>query len=471
MTVKKALVFSFVEKYFGLVAQLATTMVIARLLTPAEFGVFALAMSVTMLVTVFRDLGIGQYLVQERDLTHERMRAALGILVVSSGLLAAGVFLGSGQVARFYGNDDLKGLLQILAVNFIGMPLGALATASFRREMQFSKLALIGILSVSMSSLVSVVLAFQGFSYYSLAWGSLAGTAVTALSCHILGPHGLPRMPGFAEARHVLRYSSYATLNGFLETLEDRLGATLLGKYSDFVNVGLFERSSSLAQMFQRVIMQSVWSVAMPAFAKLSRDDAGLAEPYGRAVGMVCALGAIFFTWMLIYADTIVHVMLGDTWAVAVPVVRLIVAGSFFGLPNALSGSLLVATGQIKTQTVVTMVLRGASIAAVAIGVSGGALGVASCLIVSSCLANAWLLYFLRSRCDVKLVMREAAKAYVLCVAPALVALGFRALLGAGIVPDAVGFALSLAVWVGLLVLTRHSLWREIMQRRAAVPA
>lgn len=70
--------------------------------------------------------------------------------------------------------------------------------------------------------------------------------------------------------------------------------------------------------MFQRVIMQSVWSVAMPAFAKLSRDDAGLAEPYGRA-GMVCALGAIFFTWMLIYADTIVHVMLGDTWAVAVP--------------------------------------------------------------------------------------------------------------------------------------------------------
>lgn len=67
--------------------------------------------------------------------------------------------------------------------------------------------------------------------------------------------------------------------------------------------------------------------------------------------------------------------------------------------------------------------------------------------------------------------MREAAKAYVLCVAPALVALGFRALLGTGIAPDAVGFALSLAVWVGLLVLTRHSLWREIMQRRAAVPA
>jgi len=470
MTIKKALAFSFVEKYFALVAQLATTMVIARLLTPAEFGVFALAMSVTMLVTVFRDLGIGQYLVQEKDLTRDRMRAALGILAVSSGLLAVLVFLGSGQVARFYGNDGLEGLLRILAVNFLGMPLGALATASFRREMQFSKLAVIGILSVSASSLVSVVLATQGFSYYSLAWGSLAGTVVTALSCYVLGPRGLPRLPGFAEARHVLRYSSYATLNGFLETLEDRLGATLLGKYSDFVNVGLFERSSSLAQMFQRVIMQSVWSVAMPAFAKLSRDGAGTVEPYGRAVGMVCALGAIFFTWMLIYADTIVHVMLGDKWVAAVPVVRLIVVGSFFGLPNALSGSLLVATGQIKTQTVVTIVLRGASIVAVAVGVSNGAVGVASCLIVSSCLANGWLLYFLRSRCDVKMVMREAALAYALCLAPALVALAFRAFVGAGVILDAIGFAMSLAVWVSLLVLTRHSLWREIIQRRARAP-
>jgi O-antigen/teichoic acid export membrane protein len=197
----------------------------------------------------------------------------------------------------------------------------------------------------------------------------------------------------------------------------------LLGKYSDFVSVGLFERSSSLAQMFQRVIMQSVWSVAMPAFAKLSRDGVSLAEPYGRAVGMVCALGAMFFTWMLIYADSIVHVMLGDTWMVAVVVVRLIVVGSFFGLPNALSGSLLVATGQIKTQTVVTMVLRGASIAAVAIGVSYGAVGVASCLIVSSCIANGWLLYFLRRSCNVRLVLREAAKAYALCLAPALMAL------------------------------------------------
>jgi O-antigen/teichoic acid export membrane protein len=68
------------------------------------------------------------------------------------------------------------------------MPLGALATARFRREMQFSKLALIGILSVATSSLVSVILAFEAFRISSLAWGSLAGTAVTALSCHILAP-------------------------------------------------------------------------------------------------------------------------------------------------------------------------------------------------------------------------------------------------------------------------------------------
>ena len=102
----------------------------------------------------------------------------------------------------------------------------------------------------------------------------------------------------------MLRYSSYATLNG-LETPEDRPGATPLGKYSDFRNAGPSERSSSLAQMFQRVIMQSV--ECRDAGLRRCRGRCRPAEPYGRAVGMVRP-GATF-TWMLIYADTIVHVM------------------------------------------------------------------------------------------------------------------------------------------------------------------
>ena len=169
------------------------------------------------------------------------------------------------------------------------MPIGALALATFKREMQFKKVALVGIISAASTTTVTIYLAYNNFSFFSLAWGMLAGSLATVVSCIILRPQGLPFLPGIRDIRHVLNYSFLATFNGLLETLEDRLSALLLGKFSDFNNIGLYERGTTLSQMFQRIVMQGVWSVAMLAFAKISREEGigNIAPIYAKSVGMV----------------------------------------------------------------------------------------------------------------------------------------------------------------------------------------
>lgn len=468
MSIKKSLFLSFVEKYFVLCLQLITTAVVSRLITPEEFGVFALALSVAMLVQVFRDLGVGQYLVQERELTHDRMRAALTILTVSSIVLTVTIVSTRHLLASFYSNENLATLLLIIAPNFLAMPIGALALATFKREMQFKKVALVGIISAASTATVTIYLAYNNFSFFSLAWGMLAGSLATVVSCIILRPQGLPFLPGIRDIRHVLNYSFLATFNGLLETLEDRLSALLLGKFSDFNNIGLYERGTTLAQMFQRIVMQGVWSVAMPAFAKISREEGigNIAPIYAKAVGMVVVVGVAFFTWLIIYAETVVSILLGTGWSEATPIVRLIAIGSIFGLPNALSGSFLIAIGMIKLQTLATMVLRGSSLLAIAIGVSHGAMGVALSLIISSFISNAWLLWRLRDQCALHLVGQEIGKALLICIPAAAVAFLIRNSYDQNILFDVLGFTLSLGVWLGCMAWKNHPLWNEIIRSR-----
>lgn len=464
MSIRKSLLYSFGEKYFSLALQLLTTIVISRLITPDEFGVFALALSVAMLVQVFRDLGVGQYLVQEKELTVDRMRAALSILAASSFSLTAIIILSRHTIATFYSSESIGELLLIIAFNFPAMPFGALAMAKFKRDMQFDKIAIVGIVSSSASSLVSLILAFNNYSFYSLAWGTLAGSWTGVAASLILRPQGLPNLPGTRDIKHVFDYSLLATFNGFIETLEDRLSALTLGKFSDLSNIGLYERATTLAQIFQRAIMQSVWSVAMPAFAKISRDQnvSAVKSAYSKAVGMVCSVGFVFYLWLAIYSDAVVRLLLGDKWSSASQIVCLIAVSSLFGLPNALSGSYLIASGEIKLQTVATIILRGATLLAIAFGVTNGAAGIASNLIITSLLSNALLLFLLRHHCDLKSILSEAWKALVIA-APALgISLAIRLTMERSLQIDILGFAISFLVWVSCAALAKPPLWTEL---------
>lgn len=465
MSVKKALLHSFVEKYLVLCLQLVTTAIVSRLISPKEFAVFALALSVTMLAQVFRDLGVGQYLIQEKELTVHRMRAALTILSLSSVVLFAGVVLSRNLVAEFYSNADIASVLLIISFSLLTMPFGALTLAALRREMQFKRVAFVGISSSFATSIVTIALAYRGFSFFCFAWGMLAG-ALTTVACAVsLRPRALPLLPGVREIRHVVRYSSLATFNGLLETLEDRLGSLLLGRFSSFQDIGLYERGTSVAQMFQRIVMQGVWNVALPAFAQLSRTGQMLAESYAKAVGIVCSLGVVFFLWLIVYADLVVSLLLGPSWSGTTPVVRLIAIASLFGLPNALSGSMLIGVGQIKLQTVVTAVLRGSSLIAIAIGAPHGAEGIATCLIVSSVLSNGWLTWRLREYCPVGLIGKTLWRTVRIALPTVLLAYGLRLCLGPTLIHDIAGFALSFALWLGLLARSHDPLWNAVFHR------
>src|SRR5262249_43921748 len=141
-------------------------------------GVYAVGMSVLMILNTFRDAGVSQYIIQEQRLTEQRYGAAVAVSMVISVLFAAGLWISAGWVATFYREPGLTRVFHVFAVGLLLIPFTAPASTKLQRQMEFGLLLKIGTASTVVSTVVSVTLAWFGGSFISLAWGSFAGGLV-----------------------------------------------------------------------------------------------------------------------------------------------------------------------------------------------------------------------------------------------------------------------------------------------------
>jgi O-antigen/teichoic acid export membrane protein len=201
MKPRLSFLFSFAEKYTLLVLNTAGAMVLARLLTPAEVGVYAIGAVLVALAQVLRDFGVGAYIIQARTLDQQQLRAALCVSILLGWSLALLVMAASYAAAWLYREPRLHTVLQLLSINFIVMPFCAIALPYLRRQMRFCAIFAINVSQCLAQLTCSVVLAMRGWGYLSLVWGAVAGAVATLLAVLCCRPAGLPWVPAWGGVR------------------------------------------------------------------------------------------------------------------------------------------------------------------------------------------------------------------------------------------------------------------------------
>src|SRR5438105_6844154 len=209
--IRRSLAYSAAGSYVSLVLQILSTVIISRVLTPEETGVFAVAAVFAGLASTFRDFGVAEYLIQEEDLNAERIRAALAVNIIISWSMAVLLFLGAPLAASFYRTPGIADVMRVQAFNFVLIPFGAVTMAYFRRELNFRPIFMAGLLGNTTAFVVSVACAVRGMGYMSLAWSSLAGVAVTVGVSVWFRPADFPRWPGLAGVGRVVQFGKHAT--------------------------------------------------------------------------------------------------------------------------------------------------------------------------------------------------------------------------------------------------------------------
>ena len=470
--------FSFAEKYTVLLLGIVATMVLSRLLTPAEVGVYSLGAVLVALAQVVRDFGVGQYLIQEKQLNVVKLRAALATSLLVAWLLAGLVLLASAPLAHFYGEPRLTLVLRLLAINFLLIPFSALTLPMLRRQLRFRAIYAINAANSVVNLLVAVLLALRGYSYMSMVWAALAGSCASLLVSLLVRPRELPWLPGRRGMGDIARFGAYATGGGLVDEAGVAAPDLIIGKLIGIESLALFGKAQSVLNIFNQAITSAISPVVFPLFAARAREGGGQGGAelvYLRTISYMTALAWPFFLFLACMALPLVKVLYGTQWLGCVPLIRIMCLSSAVYSMFSMARYLFVATGQLHAQVRLDACAGVIKVALLLAAAPFGLVTVAWAVVLSNVLRS-WLNYrCLRrlSALDWRILARALRKSLLLCgvsaVAPVASLLwlptdtpALLALLGTALA--------TLLCWLAGLFLLKHELAGEflLLQRKLA---
>jgi O-antigen/teichoic acid export membrane protein len=335
-------------------------MVLARLLTPAQFGVVAGAAALLAFLEVLYEQGFGDALVQRPQISQEDVNGVFYVSVGMSLLLTCGVIASAGWVTRTMGIADSRG---ILMVGSLALPITAASVcqqALYRRSLDYKWLALRSVVATSTSGVVGVACAFRGFGAWSLVvQGLCAATVNTAL----LWARPLYRPTGsvdWASFRKLLRYSSQLFVNRLVDFGNVRLIDFLIVLKAGPAALGIYSVGSRMYLTAMLLLSSVILDVAHSGFSRLAREPTQLLSAYYRAVEGTAALAVpVFFILAAASADVTV-VLFGMQWADAAPVMHMLCLVGALQCIQFYNGTCFNATGRPS----VTLTLNAIKVAA-----------------------------------------------------------------------------------------------------------
>lgn len=293
------------------------SIMIARLLTPAEVGVFALSWSASYFLIALREAGVGQYLVREPDLDDGKIRSAFAVMIAASWLSGLILLALREPAARLYAEPGMVPVLGLVAVTFFLAPFGQPALSLLIREMRFDLIYRISFLSALIGTLTSILLAFLGFSYFALAWGLIAATALTSALALLYEPRHVRLTPSLSHWREVLWFGGWVTAVSVAGTAQAEARKLVLGGFQGPPAVALFERAALLPFTARQALFAPLGRVLLPTYSSAIRAGRPIATSVLKVISATTVIIWPAFLSIGILAVPIVVTLFGENWRVA----------------------------------------------------------------------------------------------------------------------------------------------------------
>lgn len=442
------------------IGRIGFVLVLARLLTPRDFGLVAMALVVTGFVIAFADLGLGAALVQ-RETIDERDRSTVFWTGIAAGALltAAGVAL-SQPLASFYREPAVRGLMATLSLSFIVSSLAATQRALLTREMNFRTLELSNIAGVYVGGTVGVVGASIGWGAWSLVVQQLTNAAVSAAMVWVTASWRPRAMFSFASLRSLGGYGGNVLGVRLAYYVQESALPLIIGRSLGSGALGLFTIAYTIVLAPLTRLAIPVGEVLFPAFARLQSDRERMSELWLRLLRVLAALCIPAMTGLVVVAPDLVPIVLGKQWKDAVPVVQILALVGLLQALAAWNGSILMGLGKANTLFRATLSFLVLYVFAFVVGVHWGIKGTAVAYAIASATLEA--VYLLLTTRALGISFFKPVRALSGIVQAALVMVLFTIGLRAGLVHEQVpaGLRLVLVVASGILAYFALCRWR-----------
>ena len=339
-------VWSILSRLLGRMVDLVTLLSLARLLTPADFGVVAMAMTlVTILEAVF-ELPVGTVLLRQPTLTRADYDTAFTLAMLRGAALGGVALLLATPFARLYGDPRLMGLIAVLSLAPICRGLAGPRMVVFVKALKFRNSFLVDVAGRVAACGLATTVAAAYRDHWAIVASTVAGPAVGSLASYVLAPYR-PRLSlaRWSAFRHFFGWSSATQLVSAINWQCDRL---LVGHLVPPAALGQFSMASDLSALPSQSLLAPLMVPALSALTRLNDDQARLRDAFGRFVAGLLAIGLPMLVGLSLTAEPLVALVLGGKWNEASGLIQwLALEGvpSLFIMP---AWPLAMATGQVR---------------------------------------------------------------------------------------------------------------------------
>ncbi len=443
-----------------------STVVLARLLTPEDFGLVAMVTAVTGFLSMFKDMGLAMVTVQREEITHRQVsalfwiNAALGLAIT---LVLAGLSWG---LAWFYGQPEVMWIAIVLALSFMVDGLTVQHEALMRRQMRYRALAVVEVISVAAGVAAALILAWQGFGFWALVANLVVFSAVNLVIVWLVFPWR-PAMPAKAEEMwELLRFGANLTGFSFVNYFARNLDDVLIGRFHGANELGLYQKAYEILMVPITQINRPASRVAIPALSRLVGEPERYRKAYMRILEKLLLVTMPLGALLILSADWVVLTILGDQWTAAAVIFAALGVSIFAQAIGNTTGWLFIS--QDRTDEMFRWGFIGAAtaIASFVIGLPWGAFGVAVAYsAVGVMVRTPWLLWFVGRKGPVRTLdfYRAVWPGFVAAVGAGAAVAGFRWVTIFDVSVVNLVFSIPIAVGGALVVTVVYPRGREVL--------
>lgn len=374
-----------VSKYFGFVVNFTVSVILARILTPSEFGTIAIAITTSTFLIILTELGVSTSIVQTKELTQSHLNSLHSIMLIVGLLIGGLLALFSKKIGFFFNDNELTKVLLVFSLYTVFFSTQVVPKATLNRNLEFLKIGYISIISQIFSALAAIIMALNGFGVYALAAKYLIDALFAGLLFNFFSKCRITFMIDFKSASIIYRYTSNQFLFNCVNFFGRNSDNILIGRSLGSFELGLYDRSYQLMHMPNLLSTQVLNTVLHPILSKRSNNINDIYLNYFKIFYIISVFGFPISILMFSTSHELITLIYGPQWSESISIFKPLALSCGFQMAMSTTGPLfqstnrtdiLLYTGLINTSILILGIFSG-------IFFYGNIQGVANALLLS----------------------------------------------------------------------------------------
>jgi PST family polysaccharide transporter len=360
-------------------SQFGVSILLARLLVPADYGLVGMALVLTAFVSLFGNMGLGAALIQKKEIDEETVSTAFWATVGVGVVLLGVVYALAPFAADLYRDPRVADVARIAALGLLFGPMNSIVTSLLERHMRYRAVAALDVATALLGQATAVAFALSGMGVWSLVAGTLVSQA-TRIPLALAFDRWTPRLAfSLARLKELLSFGGYLLAFNFVNFFNRNLDKLIIGRSLGAAQLGYYDMAYQTMLKPLQNVSDTIGRPLFPALASLQDSKQEAAETYRKVVALISLVTFPAMFGLSAVADDFVIVVLGQQWAPTIPVLRILAIVGAIQSVAATVGSIYLSQGRsdlLMRVGAMSTVLVGSSFIA---GIPWGIVGVAGC--------------------------------------------------------------------------------------------